>query len=72
MPSNRGVAYVEPGRVEVVDIDFPELVLKDGPGVHPSNVGRHCPHGAILKWCPPTSAAATSTWCVAARPRRPG
>jgi glutathione-independent formaldehyde dehydrogenase len=49
MPSNRGVAYVEPGRVEVVDIDFPELVLKDGPGVHPSNVGRHCPHGAILK-----------------------
>ena len=31
------------------DIDFPELELKDGPGVHPDNVGRKTPHGAILK-----------------------
>jgi glutathione-independent formaldehyde dehydrogenase len=35
--------------VEVHDIDFPTLELKDGPGVHPKNVGRKLPHGAILK-----------------------
>jgi glutathione-independent formaldehyde dehydrogenase len=33
----------------VQDIDFPELELKDGPGVHPDNVGRKTPHGAILR-----------------------
>src|SRR4051812_28901 len=49
MADNRGVAYIEPGKVEVQDIDFPELELKDGPGVHPDNVGRKAPHGAILK-----------------------
>jgi glutathione-independent formaldehyde dehydrogenase len=49
MADNRGVAYVEPGKVEVNDIDFPELELKDGPGVHPDNVGRKTPHGAILR-----------------------
>jgi glutathione-independent formaldehyde dehydrogenase len=49
MPDNRGVAYIEPGKVEVQNIDFPELVLKDGPGVHPDNVGRECPHGAIVR-----------------------
>jgi glutathione-independent formaldehyde dehydrogenase len=49
MPDNRGVAYIEPGKVEVQSIDFPDLVLKDGPGVNPANVGRQCPHGAILK-----------------------
>jgi glutathione-independent formaldehyde dehydrogenase len=37
------------GKVEVQSIDFPELELKDGPGVHPDNVGRKAPHGAILK-----------------------
>ena len=47
--SNRGVTYQEPGRVEVLSIDFPKLELSDGPGVHPENVGRKCPHGAILK-----------------------
>jgi glutathione-independent formaldehyde dehydrogenase len=46
---NRGVVYLEPGKVEVQDIAFPELELKDGPGVHPDNVGRKTPHGAILK-----------------------
>jgi glutathione-independent formaldehyde dehydrogenase len=46
---NRGVAYIEPGKVEVQSIDFPELELKDGPGVHPDNVGRKTPHGAILR-----------------------
>src|SRR5919197_759301 len=49
MADNRGVAYIEPGKVEVQSIDFPELELKDGPGVHPDNVGRKPPHGAILK-----------------------
>jgi glutathione-independent formaldehyde dehydrogenase len=49
MTGNRAVTYVEPGKVEVVNIDFPELVLKDGPGVNPANVGRKCDHGAILK-----------------------
>jgi glutathione-independent formaldehyde dehydrogenase len=49
MPDNRGVAYIERGNVEVQNIDFPELELKDGPGVHPDNVGRKCPHGAILR-----------------------
>ena len=45
MADNRGVAYIEPGKVEVQNIDFPELELKDGPGVHPDNVGRKTPHG---------------------------
>jgi glutathione-independent formaldehyde dehydrogenase len=49
MADNRGVAYIEPGKVEVQDIDFPSLELKDGPGVHPDNVGRKTPHGAILR-----------------------
>jgi glutathione-independent formaldehyde dehydrogenase len=49
MADNRGVAYIEPGKVEVHDIDFPELELKDGPGVHPDAVGRKAPHGAILR-----------------------
>jgi glutathione-independent formaldehyde dehydrogenase len=49
MADNRGVAYIEPGKVEVQNIDFPELELKDGPGVHPENVGRKTPHGAILR-----------------------
>lgn len=40
MASNRGVAYIEPGKVEVQSIDFPKLV---GPG------GRKCDHGVILK-----------------------
>jgi glutathione-independent formaldehyde dehydrogenase len=45
----KAVAYVEPGKVEVQNIDYPELVVKDGPGVHPANVGRKCEHGVILK-----------------------
>ena len=49
MAENRGVAYMGPGKVEVHDIDFPELELKDGPGVNPANVGRKLPHGAVLK-----------------------
>ena len=49
MADNRGVAYIEPGKVEVRDIDFPKLELQDGPGVHPDNVGRRCEHGVILR-----------------------
>src|SRR6185437_12160693 len=46
---NRAVVYKEPGKVDVVDIGFPDLVLRDGPGVNPLNVGRKCDHGVILK-----------------------
>ena len=49
MPGNKAVAYIEPGKVEVQTIDYPALVLKDGPGVNKRNVGRKCEHGVILK-----------------------
>jgi glutathione-independent formaldehyde dehydrogenase len=49
MAGNKAVAYLEPGKVEVQTIDYPGLVLKDGPGVNPANVGRKCEHGVILK-----------------------
>ena len=39
MASNRGVAYIEPGVVEIQSIDYPKLVLGD----------RQCQHGVILK-----------------------
>jgi glutathione-independent formaldehyde dehydrogenase len=47
--ANKAVAYMGPGKVEVVDTDYPTLELRDGPGVNPANVGRKLPHGAILK-----------------------
>ena len=43
MAGNRAVAYKGPGKVEVIDIDYPEFELKDGPGVNPANVGREGP-----------------------------
>jgi glutathione-independent formaldehyde dehydrogenase len=49
MADNRGVAYIEPGKVEIQDIDYPTFELQDGPGVNPANVGRKLPHAAILK-----------------------
>ncbi|HET7580623.1 MAG TPA: formaldehyde dehydrogenase, glutathione-independent [Bacillales bacterium] len=49
MESNRAVAYLGQGKVEVRNTDYPELVLRDGPGVNPLNVGRKCEHGVILK-----------------------
>src|SRR5438045_2288211 len=49
MPGKKAVSYVGPGKVEVTAIDFPKLELRDGPGVHPKNVGRKCEHGVILK-----------------------
>ena len=39
MGENRGVAYVEPGVVEIQEIDYPELALGSRP----------CQHGVILK-----------------------
>ncbi|PVZ14397.1 formaldehyde dehydrogenase, glutathione-independent [Actinomycetospora cinnamomea] len=45
----KAVAYIEPMKVEIQDIEYPSLELRDGPGVHPDNVGRQCPHGVILK-----------------------
>ena len=49
MAGNKAVAYISPGHVEVQDIDYPKLELRDGPGVHPANVGRICQHGVIIK-----------------------
>jgi glutathione-independent formaldehyde dehydrogenase len=49
MTGNKAVTYAGPGEVSVENIDFPELVLKDGPGVHPANIGRKCEHGVILR-----------------------
>ncbi|WP_099159786.1 formaldehyde dehydrogenase, glutathione-independent [Virgibacillus ndiopensis] len=49
MADNRGVVYVKPGEVAVEDISYPDLVLRDGPGVNPLNVGRKCNHGVIIK-----------------------
>lgn len=39
MPTNRGLAYMGPGKVEVKSIDFPKLALGS----------RKCEHGVILK-----------------------
>ena len=39
MASNRGIAYMGPGKVEVQSIDFPKLILGN----------RKCEHGVILK-----------------------
>ncbi|SMY10748.1 formaldehyde dehydrogenase, glutathione-independent [Brevibacterium jeotgali] len=47
--SNRAVSYAGPGRVEVIDAPYPDFELKDGPGVHPANIGRQVHHGVILK-----------------------
>jgi glutathione-independent formaldehyde dehydrogenase len=49
MTGNKAVAYKEPGKVELIDIDYPTFELKDGPGVNPANVGRSVNHGVILK-----------------------
>src|ERR687889_1932405 len=49
MEGNRAVAYKGPGKVEVIDTDYPTFELKDGPGVNPANVGRKVNHGAILR-----------------------
>ena len=70
MPGNRGVAYMEPGKVEVVDLEYPELTLQDGPGVNPANVGRKVPHGAILK-CVSTNICGSDQHMVRGRTTAP-
>ena len=57
MADNRGVAYMGRGKVEIHDIDFPTLELKDGPGVNPANVQPTC--------APGSPSTAPSSW----RPR---
>ncbi len=49
MTGNRAVAYKSPGKVEVIDIDYPTFELKDGPGVNKANIGRQVQHGVIIK-----------------------
>ncbi|GAA1633113.1 formaldehyde dehydrogenase, glutathione-independent [Georgenia ruanii] len=49
MGGNKAVSYAGPGKVEVIDTDYPTFELKDGPGVNPANVGRKVNHGVILK-----------------------
>ena len=49
MSGNTAVAYDGPGKVKMVEADYPTFELQDGPGVNPANVGRKLPHAAILK-----------------------
>src|ERR671935_2123846 len=70
MPGNKAVAYIEPGKVEVQTIDYPELTLKDGPGVNPANVGRKCEHGVILK-CVATNICGSDQHMVRGRTTAP-
>ena len=62
MAENRGLAYIEPGVVEIQDIDFPKLALGTSASVTT---------GSFSRSSPPTSAAAISTWCAGAPPRPP-
>ena len=70
MSDNRGVAYIEPGKVEVQSIDFPGFELKDGPGVNPANVGRQLPHAAIVK-CVTTNICGSDQHMVRGRTTAP-
>ena len=47
MPSNRGVAYVEPGKVEVQSMAYPQLKMPASE-TNPFG-GKDAPHGVILK-----------------------
>ena len=40
MPTNRGVAFMKPGKVEVQSIDYPKFVAPSGQGID---------HGVILR-----------------------
>ncbi|PRA10289.1 formaldehyde dehydrogenase, glutathione-independent [Arthrobacter sp. MYb211] len=46
---NLAVSYAGAGKVELIDSPYPEFELKDGPGVHPANIGRQVHHGVILR-----------------------
>ena len=56
MENNRGVAYVEPGKVELRAIDFPVLALGD----------RRCNHGVVLRVVSTNICGATSSWATSA------
>src|SRR4051812_24168464 len=45
----KAVIYQGPGRVGVESVEYPELVLRAGPGVPRANADRQCPRGVILK-----------------------
>src|SRR5262250_3208263 len=47
MPSNRGVAYIEPGKVEIQSIPYPKLRMPKSE-TDPFG-GKDAPHGVILK-----------------------
>ncbi|MEJ2868073.1 formaldehyde dehydrogenase, glutathione-independent [Actinomycetospora sp. OC33-EN08] len=66
----KAVAYVEPMKVEIRDIEYPGLELKDGPGVNPANVGRQCPHGVILR-CVSTNICGSDQHMVRGRTTAP-
>ena len=51
MPSNRGVVYLGPGKVQVQDIDFPTFHNPAGKAID---------HGVILKAVATNIAALTS------------
>jgi glutathione-independent formaldehyde dehydrogenase len=70
MAGNRAVAYMGPGKVEVVESDYPTLELRDGPGVNPANIGRKVPHGAILK-CAATNICGSDQHMVRGRTTAP-
>jgi glutathione-independent formaldehyde dehydrogenase len=59
-----------PGKVEVEEIDYPVLELRDGPGVNPANVGRKVPHGAIVK-CVATNICGSDQHMVRGRTTAP-
>ncbi|HEY2221645.1 formaldehyde dehydrogenase, glutathione-independent [Actinomycetospora sp.] len=66
----KAVAYIAPMKVEVQDIEYPGLELKDGPGVNPANVGRQCPHGVILR-CVSTNICGSDQHMVRGRTTAP-
>ena len=66
----KAVAYIEPMKVELQDVEYPGLELKDGPGVNPANVGRQCHHGVILK-CVSTNICGSDQHMVRGRTTAP-
>jgi len=60
MASNRGLAYIKPGVVEVQSIDYPQLALGD----------RKCDHGVILK-CIATNICGSDQHMVRGRTTAP-
>ena len=68
MEGNKAVAYKGPGKVEVIDIDYPTFELRTGPAsTRPTWAGRSRT-GRSSRRSPPTSAAPTSTWSAGGPP----